>query len=79
MNDQVNNETVQETTAPAPAPELNLNDLAGMRSLIEIVTQRGAFKAEELSSVGILFDKINAFLKAAQAAQPAPQPAPEGE
>jgi hypothetical protein len=77
MTDQVTDN--QEQAAPeAPKPELNLNDLSSMRSLIDIVTQRGAFKANELSSVGILYDKINAFLEAAQAAAAA-QPAPEGE
>jgi hypothetical protein len=52
-----------------------------MRSLIEIVSQRGAFKANELTSVGVLFDKLNAFLEAAQAAQAAQQApeAPQGE
>ena len=70
------NENETEVTQESPKPELNLNDLAAIRSLIEVVTQRGAFKANELSSVGVLFDKINAFLEAAQAAQPK---TPEGE
>jgi hypothetical protein len=51
------------------SPELNLNDLAAMRSLIDVVTQRGVFKANELSAVGVLYDKINAFLEASQQAQ----------
>ena len=42
-----------------------------MRNLIDVVTTRGAFKAIELSSVGVLFDKLNSFLEAAQKAQPA--------
>jgi hypothetical protein len=70
------NENETEVTQESPKPELNLNDLAAIRNLIEVVTQRGAFKANELSSVGVLFDKINAFLEAAQAAQPK---TPEGE
>jgi hypothetical protein len=70
------NENETEVTQESPKPELNLNDLAAIRSLIEVVTQRGAFKANELSSVGVLFDKINAFLEAAQAAQ---SKTPEGE
>ena len=55
----------------APAPELNINDLVAMRNVIDVVTKRGAFQANELSSVGQLFDKLNAFLDAAQKAQPA--------
>jgi hypothetical protein len=57
-------EVTQETK-----PELTLNDLAAIKNLIEVVTQRGVFKATELSSVGVLFDKINTFLEAAQPAQ----------
>lgn len=74
---QINEE--QEAVAPAaPAPDLNLNDLSAMRSLIEVVTQRGAFKATELSAAGQLFDKLNAFLMAAEAQAKANQ-APKGE
>jgi hypothetical protein len=59
--------------APAAAPELNINDLIAMRNVIDVVTKRGAFQANELSSVGQLFDKLNTFLDAAQKAQtPAP-------
>lgn len=46
------------------APELTINDLAALRNVIEVVTARGAFKANELSSVGILFDKLTTFLEA---------------
>ena len=65
-------ETPSET-APEKAPELNINDLVAMRNVIDVVTKRGAFQANELSSVGQLFDKLNTFLDAAQKAQtPAP-------
>jgi hypothetical protein len=57
--------------APAAAPELNINDLVAMRNVIDVVTKRGAFQANELSSVGQLFDKLSTFLDAAQKAQPA--------
>lgn len=64
-------------------PELNLNDLVAMRNLIDVVTQRGVFKANELSAAGALYDKLNAFLEASQAQsqqQAAAEPvAPEGE
>lgn len=75
MTEQVN-EVTQEQATDAPKPELNLNDLAAIRNLIEVVTQRGAFKANELSSVGVLFDKVNAFLEAAKAQSTQP---PQGE
>lgn len=53
------------TEAEKKSPELNLNDLTAIKNLIEVVTVRGAFKANELSAAGALFDKLNAFLEAA--------------
>jgi hypothetical protein len=85
MTEQVTEQTTTEAAQqPAKAaPDLNLNDLTAMRNLIDVVTQRGAFKANELSSVGVLFDKLNAFLEAANQAQQAQQAAvpeqPQGE
>jgi hypothetical protein len=70
MTEQNGVETPVET-APVAAPELNINDLIAMRNVIDVVTKRGAFQANELSSVGQLFDKLNTFLDAAQKAQPA--------
>lgn len=64
-------EAQTEQAQTAPAPELNINDLVAMRSLIDVVTQRGAFKATELSGVGMLYDKLNRFLEAAQQQAPA--------
>jgi len=74
--------TEDTTTTPqeeVKAPELNLTDLVAMRNLIEVVTQRGAFKATELSAAGQLFDKLNAFLTAAEAQAKANQSQTEGE
>jgi len=65
-------EQATQETASQPAPELNINDLLSMRGLIDVVTQRGAFKAAELSGVGMLYDKLNRFLEAAQQQQPQP-------
>lgn len=59
--------------------DLNVNDLIAMKNLIEIVTQRGAFKATELSAAGQLFDKLNAFVTAAEAAAKANQAQQEAQ
>jgi len=67
-DEQVTTETNGAEATAAPAPELNINDLLAMRNLIDVVTTRGAFKENELSSVGVLFDKLNAFLDAASKA-----------
>lgn len=44
-------------------PVLNVSDLQQTVELIDICTQRGAFRAEELSAVGNLYDRLSAFLK----------------
>jgi hypothetical protein len=59
----VNSASVQDT-APAQGPDLNVSDLAALRSIIEVATQRGAFKAAELEAVGKTFNKLNTFLEA---------------
>jgi uncharacterized protein YigE (DUF2233 family) len=53
--------TAQEA-APA-APDLNISDLAALRSIVEVASQRGAFKATELEAVGKTFNKLHAFLE----------------
>lgn len=66
--------------------DLNIQDLAVMRGVIELATERGTFKAQELAAVGTLFNKLDTFLKtveeqakAAQAgAEAAQQPADDG-
>ena len=52
-----------EQQAPA-GPDLNVSDLTALKSIIEVATQRGAFKANELEAVGKTFNKLTAFLEA---------------
>jgi|APGre2960657468_1045069.scaffolds.fasta_scaffold890049_1 hypothetical protein len=55
-------------TAPAPeangqaAPDLNLNDLSALRSILDVASSRGAFKAAEMEAVGKVYNKLSAFL-----------------
>lgn len=66
-------ETTQAPTAPAtepqtPAtPDLNLSDLASLRSILEVASSRGAFKAAELEAVGKAYNKLNTFLESVAA------------
>ena len=46
---------------------LTLADMASLKNLIEAATERGAFRAAEMSSVGSIYDKLSAFLAATQA------------
>jgi hypothetical protein len=56
-------------------PELTITDLANIKNLIDVVTSRGVFKAAELSSVGVIYDKLSTFLAAAT---PAPTKEQQG-
>ena len=47
--------------------QLTLADLASIHSIIEAATTRGAFRASELTPVGAIYDKLTAFLQAANA------------
>jgi 4-aminobutyrate aminotransferase-like enzyme len=67
--------------------ELGVEDLMNALRIFNSATERGAFKASEMSFVGRTYDKFSAFVKAAQEQQaqmdavqeveePAPAPAP---
>ena len=63
------------------APTLSLNDIANVVQVIDMVSTRGAIRGEELAPVGILRERLVAFLKASQPAQEAApeEAAPEAE
>lgn len=74
--------TIQETAPAAepaqqPAPSLTLQDLVLVAQIIQLTTQRGAFKAEELADVGGLYNKLIAFLQSTGALTPPPAPTEE--
>jgi hypothetical protein len=52
-----------------PAVDLTVQDLNGLRSVIDVATQRGAFKAGEMEAVGRIYNKLTAFLDAVSASQ----------
>jgi hypothetical protein len=58
-----NQEVAQQAKEEAPGAELNISDLVAIKSIIEVASQRGAFKANELEAVGKTFNKLNAFLE----------------
>lgn len=61
--------TKEEDVSPA-APNLTLQDLTLVVQLLQVGAQRGAWKADELSTVGALYDKLVVFLTAAGVIQP---------
>tara|TARA_B100000073_G_scaffold337534_1_gene333566 strand:+ start:678 stop:980 length:303 start_codon:yes stop_codon:yes gene_type:complete len=42
--------------------ELTVNDLQLLRQSIEVATSRGAFKANEMLTIGTVFNKLETFL-----------------
>ena len=54
------------------APGLTLQDLVLVAQIIQLTSSRGTFKAEELTQVGSLYDKLVAFLQSTGALTPAP-------
>jgi|APCry1669188879_1035177.scaffolds.fasta_scaffold271224_1 hypothetical protein len=59
-------ESNEEAAAPEAAADLNLNDLAALRSIIDAASTRGAFKANEMVAVGTVYNKLDKFLTQAQ-------------
>jgi hypothetical protein len=55
-----------QTEAPA-APGLTIQDLTLTLQVVQVATSRGAFKADELTAVGGLYDRLFKFLDAAGA------------
>ena len=63
-----------QAQAPQPDPTaLSIGDLKNLLTILDVASTRGAFKANEMAGVGILYNKLQAFL-----AKVAPEQAPEG-
>jgi len=59
-------------TPPAgAASDLTVQDLNTIKAIIDVASQRGAFKAGEMQAVGTTYNKLEAFLNAIQAQQAA--------
>jgi len=61
--------TLAQATAPAGAPVidqpaggLSIGDLRNLATIMDVASTRGAFRANELATVGLLYNKLNAFL-----------------
>jgi hypothetical protein len=44
------------------APEVNIGDFGAILQIIDVASTRGAFKGDELSSVGAIRDRVAAFV-----------------
>lgn len=66
-------ESTQTAAAQTPeqgaGPELTVQDLQNLKSIIDVASQRGSFKPNEMATVGGVYNKLEAFLGAVQAQQ----------
>ena len=70
-------EEVQQADAPEDT-SISLNDLQVLSNIVDLATQRGAFRGNELTQVGAVFDKLSTFLAQVAAAQAEQTDAEEG-
>jgi hypothetical protein len=73
--------TAQPTAQPAgtapqqqPGTDLSIADLKNLGTIIDVASTRGAFRANEMATVGAMYNKLQAFL-----ARVAPEPKPEAK
>ena len=53
----------QAKTTPQPDPSaLSIGDLKNLATTLDVASTRGAFRANELATVGLLYNKLNQFL-----------------
>ena len=84
MADKAGKEVVQETPAPATAPpapeaqaqnaELTVSDLSNIKQIIDVASSRGAFRPNEMMTIGQVYNKLETFLATVAQQQP-----PQGE
>jgi len=67
MSDQKEN---TEAAATAANPELSIQDLQALKTIIDVASQRGAFKPNEMVVVGQTYTKLEQFLAAIPTAKP---------
>ena len=63
------------SAAPQAGADLSVQDLQGLKTIIDVASSRGAFKPNEMMSVGQVYGKLEAFLSAVQQQQAQQAPA----
>jgi len=64
MSEEENMPAETAESAAEGAPQLGVNDLKLMANIIEVVSNRGAIKANEMAAVGSLYNNLMNFLVA---------------
>jgi len=70
MAETTTKEQVVDKKAPAGQPaeqeqiELTINDLTAIKQIIDVASSRGSFKPTEMTVIGSVYTKLEAFLNA---------------
>ena len=65
--------TTPPTQGQAPAaPDLTISDLKNIGIILDVASTRGAFRANEMATIGLVYNKLQGFL-----ARVAPETKPE--
>ena len=59
MSENTTEDQAQEGSVPE---SISLQDLQVLLQIVDLASSRGAFRGAELTQVGAIFDKLNAFL-----------------
>lgn len=62
MSDVENHEAAMQPQQENASVELTISDLKTIQNIIDAVTQRGAFRANELAAVGEVYNRLTAFI-----------------
>ena len=74
-----NEEAVNQEQPGSPVESISLRDLDQIAQIIDLATTRGAFRGQELSTIGALYDKLATFLNSVKEQQEAAKAAAEAE
>jgi hypothetical protein len=64
--------TTQAAPAQQAVTDLSIGDLKNLATIIDVASTRGAFRANEMATVGLMYNKLQGFL-----AKVAPETKPE--
>jgi len=78
MTEEAKKPEAPATEQGTAAPELTINDLNALRTIIDVATTRGAFKASEMESIGKVYNRLNTFLDGVAPPQQPAQPPKQG-
>ena len=72
------NQTPNPANPATPAgPDLTVSDLQALKTIIDVASSRGTFKAAEMAVVGNTYNRLNQFLDAVKPAEENKEGQPE--